>query len=218
MSNLKKEFHKWRKYAKMKVMEQDEVKHRIMDKALELFLKYGYAKTKMEEIARILKISRKTLYKHFENKNHLLFEILSHKHNLMNTKLGQISEDDSLPVHEKIQAINEFKISQFPAGANELIMEIRDQAPDHYAYIKKVKMESVSKTVQALVEQGIERGEIRKDLDPTIFAALLNSAIEITATPELLLNSSYSMMQLQGEIHGILFYGIMNSPEAVERS
>ncbi|EMO62768.1 hypothetical protein LEP1GSC133_4301 [Leptospira borgpetersenii serovar Pomona str. 200901868] len=79
-------------------------------------------------------------------------------------------------------------------------------------------MESVSKTVQALVEQGIERGEIRKDLDPTIFAALLNSAIEITATPELLLNSSYSMMQLQGEIHGILFYGIMNSPEAVERS
>lgn len=52
----------------MKVMDQDEVKHRIMDKALELFLKYGYAKTKMEEIARVLKISRKTLYKHFEIK------------------------------------------------------------------------------------------------------------------------------------------------------
>ncbi|EKR63208.1 transcriptional regulator, TetR family [Leptospira weilii str. 2006001853] len=218
MSNLKKEFHKWRKSAKMKAMEQDEVKHRIMDKALELFLKYGYAKTKMEEIARVLKISRKTLYKHFENKNHLLFEILSHKHNLMNTKLEQIREDDSLPVHEKIQAISEFKFSQFPTGANELITEIRDQAPDHYAYLKEVKMESVSKTVQALVEQGIEKGEIRKNLDPTIFAALLNSAIEMTATPELLLNSSYSMMQLQGEIHEILFYGIMNSSEPVEQS
>ncbi|UMQ58150.1 TetR/AcrR family transcriptional regulator [Leptospira interrogans] len=197
----------------MKVMDQDEVKHRIMDKALELFLKYGYAKTKMEEIARVLKISRKTLYKHFENKNHLLFEILSHKHNLMSSTLEKISEDDSLSVHEKIQAINEFKISQFPTGANEFILEIRDQAPDHYAYIKEVRMESVTKSVQALVKQGIEKGEIRKDLNPTIFAALLNSAIEMTATPELLLNSPYSMMQLQGEIHGILFYGIMNSSE-----
>lgn len=153
----------------MKVMDQDEVKHRIMDKALELFLKYGYAKTKMEEIARVLKISRKTLYKHFENKNHLLFEILSHKHNLMSSTLEKISEDDSLSVHEKIQAINEFKISQFPTGANEFILEIRDQAPDHYAYIKEVRMESVAKSVQALVKQGIEKGEIRKDLNPTIF-------------------------------------------------
>ncbi|WP_061249695.1 TetR/AcrR family transcriptional regulator [Leptospira alstonii] len=194
-------------------MEQDEVKHRIMDKALELFLKYGYAKTKMEEIARILKISRKTLYKHFENKNHLLFEILSQKHGVMSARLEQISEDDSLSVHEKIQAINEFKMSQFPPGANEFILEIRDQAPDHYAYIKEVRMESVSKSIQALVKQGIEKGEIRKDLNPTIFAALINSAIEMTATPELLVNSPYSMMQLQGEIHGILFYGIMNGLE-----
>lgn len=200
---------------RMSAMEQDEVKLRIMEKALELFLKYGYAKTKMEEIARILKISRKTLYKHFENKNHLLFEILTLKHAIMSSKLQQISEDDSLSVHEKIRAINDFKISQFPAGANEFILEIRDQAPDHYAYIKEVRMESVSKSIQALVKQGIEKGEIRKDLNPTIFAALINSAIEMTATPELLLNSPYSMMQLQGEIHGILFYGIMNSCPAV---
>ncbi|EMO25518.1 hypothetical protein LEP1GSC170_1880 [Leptospira interrogans serovar Bataviae str. HAI135] len=33
----------------MKAMDQDEVKHRIMDKALELFLKYGYAKTKWKK-------------------------------------------------------------------------------------------------------------------------------------------------------------------------
>ncbi len=36
----------------------------------------------------------------------------------------------------------------------------------------------------------------------------------MTATPELLLNSPYSMMQLQGEIHGILFYGIMNHSDS----
>lgn len=191
-------------------MEQDEVKLRIMEKALELFLKYGYAKTRMEEIARTLKISRKTLYKHFENKNHLLFEILSAKHKRMSKKMMEISEDESLSVHEKVKAINEFKVSQFPAGANEFILEIRDQAPDHYAYIKEVRTESISKSIQTLIRQGIERGEIRSDVNTTIFAALINSAIEMTATPELLLNSPYSMVQLQQEIHHILFYGIMN--------
>ncbi|MBM9502580.1 TetR/AcrR family transcriptional regulator [Leptospira sp. 201903071] len=195
----------------MSVMGQDEVKLRIMEKALELFLKYGYAKTKMEEIARILKISRKTLYKHFENKNHLLFEILSAKHKKMSTKIMEISEDESLSVHEKVKAINEFKISQFPSGANEFILEIRDQAPDHYAYIREVRTEAISKSIQALIRQGIERGEIRSDVNTTIFTALINSAIEMTATPELLLNSPCSMIQLQHEIHHILFYGIMNS-------
>lgn len=191
-------------------MEQDEVKLRIMEKALELFLKYGYSKTRMEEIARVLKISRKTLYKHFENKNHLLFEILSAKHKRMSKKMMEISEDESLSVHEKVKAINEFKVSQFPAGANEFILEIRDQAPDHYAYIREVRTESISKSIQALIRQGIEKGEIRSDVNTTIFAALINSAIEMTATPELLLNSPYSMVQLQQEIHHILFYGIMN--------
>ncbi len=191
-------------------MEQDEVKLRIMEKALELFLKYGYSKTRMEEIARVLKISRKTLYKHFENKNHLLFEILSAKHKRMSKKMIEISEDESLSVHEKVKAINEFKVSQFPAGANEFILEIRDQAPDHYAYIREVRTESISKSIQALIRQGIEKGEIRSDVNTTIFAALINSAIEMTATPELLLNSPYSMVQLQQEIHHILFYGIMN--------
>ncbi|MBM9579605.1 TetR/AcrR family transcriptional regulator [Leptospira sp. 201903070] len=195
----------------MSVMEQDEVKLRIMEKALELFLRYGYAKTRMEEIARTLKISRKTLYKHFENKNHLLFEILSAKHKKMSTKIMEISEDESLSVHEKVKAINEFKVSQFPAGANEFILEIRDQAPDHYAYIREVRTEAISKSIQTLIRQGIERGEIRSDVNTTIFAALINSAIEMTATPELLLNSPYSMIQLQQEIHHILFYGIMNS-------
>ncbi|RHX92990.1 TetR/AcrR family transcriptional regulator [Leptospira stimsonii] len=194
----------------MSEMEQDEVKLRIMEKALELFLKYGYSKTRMEEIARVLKISRKTLYKHFENKNHLLFEILSAKHKRMSKKMMEISEDESLSVHEKVKAINEFKVSQFPAGANEFILEIRDQAPDHYAYIREVRTESISKSIQALIRQGIEKGEIRSDVNTTIFAALINSAIEMTATPELLLNSPYSMVQLQQEIHHILFYGIMN--------
>jgi len=52
--------------------EEKEIKQRIALKADEMFRQFGYSKVTMEEIASSLAMSKKTLYKHFSNKDHLL--------------------------------------------------------------------------------------------------------------------------------------------------
>jgi AcrR family transcriptional regulator len=57
-------------------MEVDKIKESIKKAAQDLFRKYGYHKTSVNEIARRAKIAKATIYKYFESKELLLQAIL----------------------------------------------------------------------------------------------------------------------------------------------
>ena len=57
-------------------MEIDKIKESIKKAARELFRKYGYHKTSVNEIAKKAKIAKATIYKYFESKEMLLQVIL----------------------------------------------------------------------------------------------------------------------------------------------
>jgi len=49
----------------------DDVKSLILDRAQSRFDRFGFQKTTMDEISRDCKISKRTLYEHFQDKQHL---------------------------------------------------------------------------------------------------------------------------------------------------
>jgi len=57
-------------------MEIDKIKESILKAAQDLFRKYGYQKTSVNEIAKKAKIAKATLYKYFDSKEVLLHSIL----------------------------------------------------------------------------------------------------------------------------------------------
>ena len=57
-------------------MEVDKIKESIKKAAQDLFRKYGYHKTSVNEIAKKAKIAKATIYKYFESKELVLHAIL----------------------------------------------------------------------------------------------------------------------------------------------
>ncbi|WP_207535537.1 TetR/AcrR family transcriptional regulator [Desertivirga arenae] len=57
-------------------METDKIREEIIRSAQDLFRKYGYHKTSVNEIAKRAKIAKATIYKYFESKEVLLHTIL----------------------------------------------------------------------------------------------------------------------------------------------
>ncbi len=53
------------------VVNMEDIKALILDKARERFDRFGYKKTTMDEISRDCRISKKTLYEHFRDKENL---------------------------------------------------------------------------------------------------------------------------------------------------
>ena len=54
------------------------MKEKIIKKAEELFLTYGFKSVTMDDIANEMAISKKTIYQHFRNKTKLIETITKH--------------------------------------------------------------------------------------------------------------------------------------------
>ena len=48
------------------------MKEKILQKAIELFINYGFKSVTMDDIASEMHISKKTIYSHFSNKTQLV--------------------------------------------------------------------------------------------------------------------------------------------------
>ena len=79
-------------------MEVDKIKESIKKAAQDLFRKYGYHKTSVNEIAKRAKIAKATIYKYFESKELLLqailMEYIQHSvHEIMHNSSEELDEE-----------------------------------------------------------------------------------------------------------------------------
>src|SRR3990167_3096833 len=70
------------------------------------FITEGFYKTTMDEIARDLQISKKTIYKHFDSKELLLEEVCSMRIGFMHEKIDEIVDSDDDTVTKFLKMIN----------------------------------------------------------------------------------------------------------------
>lgn len=59
-----------------------ETRKRILDAAYRLFRRQGYSRVSMDEIAAATRVTKRTLYYHFESKDQLLAHVLEAQHQL----------------------------------------------------------------------------------------------------------------------------------------
>ncbi len=82
-------------------MEPEKIKESILRASKELFRKYGYHKTSVNEIAKKARIAKATIYKYFDSKEQILDFILMdyldvNLHGILSNKLQFDSEEERL--------------------------------------------------------------------------------------------------------------------------
>jgi AcrR family transcriptional regulator len=82
-------------------MEPEKIKESILRAAKELFRKYGYHKTSVNEIAKKARIAKATIYKYFDSKEQVLDAILMdyldvNLHEIISNKVQYANEEEHL--------------------------------------------------------------------------------------------------------------------------
>ncbi len=134
--------------------------NRLMEKAEELFFKYGYSGVSVDQIAAEAGISKMTLYKYFHSKEDLFVEVLIRMTDYHNTiimeKLG-----------ENYHAIEKFKflytyliqlVNQLPPILTKDVLEHTGIFEKIKAYKEKIALDMW----RYILEDGIKKGEIRQ--------------------------------------------------------
>ncbi|TMM32414.1 TetR/AcrR family transcriptional regulator [Polaribacter aestuariivivens] len=138
------------------------MKDKIIIKAGELFLKLGFKSVTMDDIANELGISKKTLYKYFNNKHSLVEETTSTLHESCLASVNMISERGYNAIEENFEIKKMFK-EMFQNSPSSPIYQLKKYYPQVHQKTMEKEIVLFSECLKKNIEKGIKDGYYRKD-------------------------------------------------------
>ncbi|MDX8046808.1 TetR/AcrR family transcriptional regulator [Gracilibacillus sp. S3-1-1] len=148
-------------------------KQLIMDAAAQSFSQFGYKATTMDQVSKIARVGKGTIYLYFSNKEELLQEIMNNVvHEMHVVALKTIEENQSFIdyFHEAVQGMLKFR------EQHELIIKLSQELKDFGTPVVYEVLQSLEEAICFFIEEkiahAIKKKEI-KDCDPKITAFLM---------------------------------------------
>lgn len=161
----------------------DEKLEDIIIETARLFRQYGVRSVSMDDIARALGMSKKTLYQFVSNKSELVEQIMQYSLKREEALLDEVMEQDTNAIDallEMSQLINEEMELFTPAVTFDLQKYYPEPFRKHIEQSKKFAYDAVFKNLQ----QGIRQGLYREEINPEVVATLYINKIEDMHDPD----------------------------------
>ena len=144
---------------------RQELKEKILITAINLFHKHGIRSVKMDDIANGLKISKRTLYEIYSNKEELLLEVVRRDKQREKRRMDEIGRTGSNVINIIIE-ICRFRLEEF-SQINPLFFEEIHKYPELLAYVRRVHDEREI-DAHAFIQRGIDEGLFLPNLNYNI--------------------------------------------------
>ncbi|CCH56626.1 transcriptional regulator, TetR family [Fibrisoma limi BUZ 3] len=184
------------------------MKERILAEAEQLFWKYGVRSVTMEDIARRLGISKKTIYQHFSDKEEILQQVIAGNINESETKAECLTTHATNPVEEILMVLDMMRKKSVKVNPNFLI-DIQRHYPDAFALYKQHKEQYIRRSILENIQKGIDQGLYRSDINPSILARLRVEQIEWAFNNDFFPTDEYDMLEVQHELMHHFVRGIL---------
>ncbi len=172
----------------------NKYKDRIIDEAIQLFMKQGIRSVTMDEIAKQCGISKRTLYENFQDKEELLVNCVEKIH-----EIKMKNHKEIVKTSENVIEVLLTKIRQLMKDASQLKpsfhKEINKYYPSVAAIQQKYFKEFVANEISSFIKKGIKQGLFRKELNVEIVTGLLIGQIQYVIN-DLSENSKYSIVEI----------------------
>ncbi len=169
----------------------DEKVDRILSESLKLFKKYGIRSISMDDLAKELGMSKKTIYQYVANKTELVEMVL----NYMLEKESFLcldKENEEMNAIDFLLAVSR-NVSEQMQGMNPMnAFELQKYYPVIYRDFIMKKRDRVFEQVKNNFAQGIEEGIYRNDLDIDLVARLYIQKLIDVHDPEFLASGNFS--------------------------
>jgi AcrR family transcriptional regulator len=140
------------------------MKESIIDKSCELFLNLGFKSVTMDEIANAMGVSKKTIYKYFDNKTDLVTEVTNTMFEKISCGIDHICETNMNPIDE-IFAIKKLVMEHLKDEKSSPQYQLQKYYPKLFASLKQKQFQIMQKCVIENLEKGIEMKLYRDDID-----------------------------------------------------
>jgi AcrR family transcriptional regulator len=189
-------------------LEENEIKDRILHQAGEMFLQFGFSRVTMEEIAAALGMSKKTLYRFFPGKEQLLKEMVTGMRCKVEDYVQELWANTEMPFIEKLKNLMNYIGTQSITLRGPLGHDIQKNFPSLWEEINESRKTHSLQKLNLLINEGIDKGAFRKDIDQQIVVLVYMNAIQGILNPEVLSQLPYTENQVFESIIRICMEGI----------
>jgi AcrR family transcriptional regulator len=179
----------------------------IIETASQVFLRLGIRSVNMDDMAKHLRISKKTLYQHVKDKNDLVERVVESIGQEHNRCISSIQE-------ESLNAIDEsYRITEYVAGILQEIhpsvhFDLEKYHPKAWQEMQDFEKRTILGCMTNNIEQGVREGLYRDDLNIPIIVRVYLSRFDVCFDGELFPPSEYSFPEVQWEIFRYHIRGI----------
>ena len=144
----------------------NETRQKIMDSVINQFNMKGMKFT-MDDISKELHISKKTIYKEFNDKDELFFATVEYGFSAIKDKEKEILQDDSLDLLTKIARVIVCLPDNYKNIDFRQVYQLKEKYPNVYAKVAE-RIESDWGETEKLLNEAMDRGLIKRTSIPLI--------------------------------------------------
>ncbi|MCR8657747.1 TetR/AcrR family transcriptional regulator [Paenibacillus endoradicis] len=185
-----------------------QLKEEIMDKYFQLGMEQGFSKVLLDQVASELSISKKTIYKIFTSKEHIISSCIDSVFEKIDAEVLPIMTNSSISILDKIKLLPEIVANQLDFFTRHQVVEIQRSFPDLWTKVleqRKIRIERYEGLFQAAKSKGYIN-----DIDSKMIVQFFLVAIEAFTKESFMIEHNMSYSQSLEIVTKILLEGILN--------
>jgi TetR/AcrR family transcriptional regulator, cholesterol catabolism regulator len=184
-----------------------DVKERILEKACDLFMRYGIRAITMDEIASQLGISKKTIYHFFTDKDEIVEAVAEQEVHSSQQECERWQGVSENAVHEIFLAIEQME--EILKAMNPLIMyDLEKHYPKAYKKFRDHKYRFMYQMIKENLERGIKEELYRPEINIDIIAKHRIESAFMGFNQDIFPHNKYKISDVGNELGIFFLHGI----------
>lgn len=140
------------------------MKEKILEKATDMFLNYGFKSVTMDDIANKMGISKKTIYAHYSNKTNLVEDSSMNLFQKISGGIDYICSLEKNPI-EELYEIKKFVMVHLKDEKSSPQYQLQKYYPKIHQTLRNMQFEMMQDCVVENIKKGISLGIYRENLN-----------------------------------------------------
>jgi AcrR family transcriptional regulator len=155
----------------------DVTRQRIVAGARRQFFASGFRSVTMDELARDLGMSKKTVYAHFSTKAEIVKAMLMQKFGEAEKELEKITSQQTVDFSIVLQQVLAFLQHHTEEIQPPFIRDMRREAPELFQVVEGRRRQIIQRHFGKLFRKGQRAGLVRKDIPSALVVEILLAAV-----------------------------------------
>ncbi len=181
---------------------------RILAKARMRFFSHGFRGVTMDDLARELGMSKKTLYRNFSSKHEILETLLAGKMAEAEADLASVVADKNLDFPERLRGMLECVRRHTSELSPTFLRDMGRDLPGLFEMVQERRSRIIRTHWGALMAEGMRKGMLKKDFPLEMLLEMLVGAADAVVNPIRLSEMGLTVQEAYGMIVRTFLGGI----------